>query len=286
MTVNIERPVQYYDLPAEEEELSQSFIHHFVIKTLSGILENMYEAQNVKVVSSINMYYPEQAAVAPDVAVVDGLVTRHRSGKGRGSYYVSKDNPPPRVAFEIASDETWSRDLDQKLGRYERMGTREYFVFDPNNPQVWSKEWRKKGRLLGWRLDTITGLFEPIQLAKDGRMWSKELESWLTIELVEDDPYLRLYDRANKRRLTVDEAKVKAQRQVRRVKRIARRSQAERQIERQQLETERQQLVAERQIERQQLETERQQAELRARQAEAELAELRRQLQSRANGNS
>ena len=199
------------------------------------------------------------------MAAVDGLVTRHRSNKGRGSYYITKDNPPPRVAFEIASTETWSRDLEHKLGRYERMGTPEYFVFDPNNPQVWSKEWRKKGRLLGWRSNVVTGLFEPIKLAKDGRMWSRELESWLTIELVDDDPYLRLYDKANKRRLTIDEAKEQAERQVRRVKRIARRSQAERESE------------------RLRLETARQQAELRAQQAETELAELRRQLQSKDN---
>lgn len=90
MTIRIERAVQYYDLPIEEEELSQSFIHHLVIKTLSGILENMYEGQNVKVVSGISIYYPEQPAIAPNVAVVNGLVTRHRSNKGRGSYLCSQ----------------------------------------------------------------------------------------------------------------------------------------------------------------------------------------------------
>lgn len=264
MMISIERTVQYYDLPIEEEELSQSFIHHFVIKILSGSLENMYDGQNVKVVSGINMYYPDQAAVAPDVAVVDGLVTRHRSNKGRGSYYVTKDNPPPRVAFEIASDETWTRDLDQKLGRYERMGTAEYFVFDPNTPQVWSKEWRRKGRLLGWQLNPATKLFEPLKLAKDGRMWSKELASWLTIELVEDDPYLRLYDKGNKRRLTIDEAKERAQRQVRRAKRLTR-----------QVEVRLQQMEAEREAERQRMEVERE-AE---RQRIAELEELLRKLQ-------
>jgi len=276
MTISIERTLQYYDLPAEEEELSQSIIHLFVIRTLSSSMENMYKGQNVKIVNGINIYYPDQAAVAPDVAVIDGMVIRHRSNKGRGSYYVTKDNPPPRVAFEIASDETWARDLNQKLGRYERMGTQEYFVFDPNNPQVWSKEWRKKGRLLGWQRNGVTGLFEPKTLAKDGRMWSQELESWLTIELVDDDPYLRLYDKANKRRMTIDEVAEQAQRQVRRVKRLVRRNQAER-------ETERQRLEVEREVERQRLETARQQAELRAQQAEAELAELRRQLQAKDN---
>lgn len=55
MSISIERTVQYYDLPAVEEELSQSFIHLFVIKTLSGIIENMYAGQNVKVVSGINI---------------------------------------------------------------------------------------------------------------------------------------------------------------------------------------------------------------------------------------
>jgi Uma2 family endonuclease len=207
---------QYYDLPKEEEELSQSFIHHLVIKTLLSILENMFVEQSSKVISSVNIYYAGQAAVCPDVAIIDNLVTAQRSAKNRRSYYIDKNNPPPRVAFEIASDETWLRDLVEKLARYEAMGTQEYYVFDPNNPQAWRKEWRTKGRLVGWRFNPLTHKYDELHLADNGWMWSTELDSWLAIELAEGDPYLRLYDINNKRRLDKDEAKTLAKRQAER----------------------------------------------------------------------
>jgi Uma2 family endonuclease len=242
---------QYYDLPQEEEELSQSFIHHLVIKTLLSILENMFAGQLSKVISSVNIYYAGQAAVCPDVAIIDNLVTAQRSSKNRRSYYIDKKNPAPQVAFEIASDETWSRDLVEKLARYEAMGTQEYYVFDPNNPQAWRKEWRAKGRLVGWRFNSLTHKYEELPLSANGWMWSAELDSWLAIELVEGDPYLRLYDINNKKRLDKDEAKALAKRQ------------AEREVEAVKQQTEREVEAVKRQAERE--------VEAVKRQAEAEL---------------
>jgi hypothetical protein len=44
------------------------------------------------------------------------------------------------VVFEIASEGTWLDDLDDKYDQYERLGVREYFLFDPEgvylNPPV------------------------------------------------------------------------------------------------------------------------------------------------------
>lgn len=190
MSVRIDETLQYYDLPIEEEELSQTQIHQLVIRTLLSIIEQMYQNHDVTILTSVNIYYPNQPAVAPDVTVIDKKI---RVRKESGSYYVTDTNPAPRVAIEIASNQTWERDLKDKLTRYEKMGTLEYFVFDPNVPQVWKKEWRKQGRIVGWRLNQNNKL-ERIPVIQQGRIWSNQLDSWLVIEPLDEVFGLRLYE--------------------------------------------------------------------------------------------
>jgi hypothetical protein len=103
------------------------------------------------------------------------------------------------VVFEIASEETWTRDLLEKPDRYARMGVQEYFAYDPNEPPMRRSE---PFRLFGWRLDTDTGLMQRMEPGPDGRLWSRHLDSLL----VPDGSYLRLYDREGNLRLTQGEA--------------------------------------------------------------------------------
>lgn len=191
MSLTIDENIRYYDLPVEEEELSQSKIHYFVIKTLLAILEQLYKGQNVTIFNSINIYYPNQPAVAPDVAVIDKKLKLKRN---ENSYYINEKNPTPRVAIEIASSETWERDLKDKFPRYERMQIPEYFVFDPNEPRVWGKEWRIKGRLVGWFYNSNTNKLEPLPIEAPNRMWSNQLNSWLVVEPIDELYLLRLYE--------------------------------------------------------------------------------------------
>ena len=63
---------------------------------------------------------------------------------------MGKRGPAPQVVFEIGSDETWHKDLNEKPDRYAGMGVQEYFAYDPNEPQLLR---RANRRLYGWQFD-------------------------------------------------------------------------------------------------------------------------------------
>ncbi len=68
----------------------------------------------------------DRDAVAPDVFVVFGV-----PDKDRDSYEVRKEGKVPDFVLEVASKGTYRKDLGSKKDKYQRMGVREYCVFDP-----------------------------------------------------------------------------------------------------------------------------------------------------------
>jgi len=212
-TSQIERYYDTHQLELEGAELGQSRLHFFAIQYLLHILQWLFESRGQKVglVSEINFYQtdnPDETPKQPDLAVVDGLeVVPKRKEKYKPSYHVGADGPPPRVVFEIASLETWQVDLEVKPAIYARMGVREYFAFDPQlGSGVWTRTWRAKERLVGWRLQA-DGTY--VEIAKDaqGRMWSEQLESWL---VAQGDENLFVYTAEGELRL--NKAQAEAQR--------------------------------------------------------------------------
>jgi hypothetical protein len=122
--------------------------------------------------------------------------------------------------FEIASKETWNKDLQEKPAKYAQMGVQEYFAYDPNDPPIQ----RGSSRLSGWRLDPVIHQMREMPLRADGSLWSIHLESLL----LPDGPYLRLYDSHGQRRLTkaeAEERRADAEAEARQVE--ARRAEAE-----------------------------------------------------------
>jgi Putative restriction endonuclease len=139
-----------------------------------------------------------QEPLAPDIAVIKGVAFRRTR-----SWRVGKSGPAPQVVFEIASKETWNKDVKEKPDRYAQMGVQEYFTYDPNDPPLHRKP---ASRLRGWRLDPLTHQMRELSLRPDGTLWSMHLESFL----VPDGPYLHLADQYGQRRLTKAEAEVAA----------------------------------------------------------------------------
>jgi len=219
MSTQINYIERYYDSHQseleEEEELGQSRSHFQAIQYLLLILQWLFESkgQKVGIVSEIGFYQTAnklEKPRQPDLAVVDGLeVVPKRKKDYSPSYYVGADGPPPRLIFEIASQNTWQADLEEKPGVYARMGVKEYFVFDPQpGLGVWTNQWRAKERLIGWRLQ---GDGSYAELAKDeqGRMWSEELESWLVLDPAKNEQLL-LYSAEGE--LRVNKAEAESQR--------------------------------------------------------------------------
>jgi Uma2 family endonuclease len=257
MTIKPNRIERYYDYhKVEGEELGQSRFHFAALKYLIAVLEWLFAGQKLTVLSEVNFYQtdqPKELPKCPDLAVVDGSPEEVLSVEETPSYYVGEDGPPPRVAFELASKETWKIDLEDKPALYAALGIKEYFAFDPNVKTVWTRSWREQNRLIGWRLDENTG--EYVRLPKDetGRMWSEELQSWLVVE----GPLLRLYSADGERRLTQGEAgfeqaaiiqaRVDEERAIARVEKLRADNEKQKaEIAQAQLETERQRAAAER----------------------------------------
>ncbi|MEI6042913.1 MAG: Uma2 family endonuclease [Chloroflexota bacterium] len=207
MTLKINRIARYYDShEIEGEELTQSFAHYAAIQELIAVLEWLFDGETVGIVSNVNVYqtdHEKEKPKSPDIAVVKGLVLEERTSEDNPSYWIGEDGPPPFVAFEVASKETWQNDLEIKPEIYLKIGIREYFTFDPNDPSVWTGNWREENRLVGWQLDPISsGKYRKLKKDGAGRLWSEQLQSWLIVE----GQYLRLYTRDGQRRLTGLEA--------------------------------------------------------------------------------
>lgn len=175
--------------------MGQTSVHARLIHYLVDVLNWLMQKHISAVHENLNFY---QTAVegeypfAPDIAVIKGVQWQQIP-----SYYIGVDGPAPQVVFEIASKETWKKDLEEKPWLYGHAGIEEYYAYDPHMPPL--SHSRIRGQcLFGWHRDRTTGLMKSLSLHPDGSLWSPQLESFL----IPDDKYLRLLDRFRNPRLT------------------------------------------------------------------------------------
>jgi Uma2 family endonuclease len=192
----------YYDSHATKEDLmGESTAQSNMILYLLNVLRWLYREEGWFVVSNLNIYrlrrrheYP----LAPDVAVFKGVIVANPGMRALRSWRLYEPGrPAPQVVFELASEETWREDLEDKPAKYAALGVREYYAYDPNDPPYWPAT---RGRLRGWQLSE-GALVEQTPDAR-GWLWSAELASWLA----PDGALMRLYDRDGRVRLTEGEA--------------------------------------------------------------------------------
>ena len=135
--------------PDEDEAVSVSTLHDQLAYELRPGLTFRYKGrEDMLLAHDLYVYFddiqqgPPRRATArrmsPDVLVSFGVSGRHRR-----SYTVWEEGKPPDFALEIVSDFTWQKDVRTNPLLYERMGVREYFLFDPNE--------NVKPRLQGWQ---------------------------------------------------------------------------------------------------------------------------------------
>ncbi len=212
MAKHVEHEVAYYyDFhPTEEDLMGETSVHATLVHYLIEVLKWLFRGQVCAVYENLNFYQtsnPREYPLAPDIVVIKGVEFQHVR-----SWRVGKTGPAPQVVFEIASEETWKKDLDEKPMKYALMGVQEYFAYDPNEPPLRRDTSR---RLFGWQLDK--GRPE-MPVDPDGRLWSPHLDSFL----IPDMDYLRLCERNGQLRLTEAEAEAEARRaEARRVEALA-----------------------------------------------------------------
>ncbi len=205
MAKHIEDEVAYYyDFhPTQEDLMGETAIHRMLVSYLMEVLTWLFRGQRCALYANLNFYQTanrKEYPLAPDIAVIKGVdfeLVR--------SWRVSKTGPAPQVVFEIASEETWQKDLEEKPGKYALMGVEEYFAYDPNESPIGRGASR---RLFGWQLDKARQQLRELSPGADGHLWSSQLDSFL----VPEGEYLRLYDRNGQLRLTGVEAEAEARR--------------------------------------------------------------------------
>ena len=193
----------YYDShPTEEDLMGETSLHSRLVRYLMDVLQHLFRGHPCAIHENLNFYQtanPEEYPVAPDIAVIKGIEVPDPN-----SWRVGKTGPAPQVVFEIASKETWLKDLEEKPAVYAQMGVKEYFAYDPNKRPL-RPTLTGGRRLFGWQVDAERRSMRELPVRADGRIWSFHLESWL----VPDGKYLRLYDNQGSLRLTRAEAEAK-----------------------------------------------------------------------------
>jgi hypothetical protein len=195
-----------------ETELSDTAPQSNLVLYLIGVLNNYYVNEKWMLAQNRNLHHPQvrnkRNIVVPDLAVYKDIAIPKREQATMATYYIRPPRrPAPPVIFEACSDETWANDIgtadNQKIAIYDRIGVKEYFAYDANEPMVIkdANGIRLPRRLYGWRY--ANGLPIPIQPdpAHKHRLWSEVLDSWLE----EDIFYLHLYDRDGVLRLPADQ---------------------------------------------------------------------------------
>ena len=209
----------YYDThPTEEDLLGDNLLQDWLCDYLKQLIVWLFHGQNCTVVRNVNVYSgrkgPGEEPLAPDVMVLKGYTLPEDSARWPKSWSPSVPGwVPPAVVFEIASEETWERDVDKKPARYAELGVREYVYYDARSLSEIPARRREGYRSLRmWK--NAGGIAYEQEPDSRGWIWSEELENWL----VPDGASLRLCDRSGERRLTEAEAKsaeAEAERKIR-----------------------------------------------------------------------
>jgi Uma2 family endonuclease len=159
---------------------AETWLHVRAIMLLHQALEDFFHGRpDVFVASDIFWYWEEgnpAACVSPDVMVVPGVGPRDPRDR-RGFFAWDEGGATPAAVFEMVSRSTWREDLDEKYDRYEQLGVKEYFLFDPEGLQLVPP-------LQGYRLSGKAYR----------RLRTNELQSELGFGLRAEDSMLRLFD--------------------------------------------------------------------------------------------
>lgn len=116
------------------QPMAETCLHVRAIMLLHQALEDFFQGRDdVFIASDIFWYWEEgnpAACISPDVMAVLGAPPR--DPRERSSFFTWEEGGVvPAVVFEMASKSTWQNDIEDKFDRYEQLGVREYFLFDP-----------------------------------------------------------------------------------------------------------------------------------------------------------
>ena len=168
----------YY--PDTDETIMPEGIQHFLLsfQLISSLMAFFSTGEDVKIFGNCMLYYEEgnpNKFVSPDIMFIRGLEkTPSRV------YKLWEEKIVPSVVIEIASKTTWLNDVSTKLALYQKLGVREYYIFD-----VESEKFPES--LLAYHL--VDGELLRIKI-ENRRIFSESLG----LELVNTDETLRFFN--------------------------------------------------------------------------------------------
>jgi|SRR5262245_47435284 len=171
----------YY--PSEDgEPMGETGIHVAAIIALVPQIKDLFKDRPDVYVATDMFWYWEKgvpaSCCAPDIMVIPGVGNHERYSFRSWN----EGGAVPAVIFEMASKKTWKRNLGFLYTKFERLGVKEYFIFDPEEKFV------KDPPLRGFRLRKKK--YEAIRAGKDGSLWSGQLK----VRVVQQGQKLRLID--------------------------------------------------------------------------------------------
>ncbi len=183
---------------SDGQPVAETDVHRQLMFALIGMLQAFFrDDPHVYISGNLFVYYQEgdpRRVVAPDVFVVPGIPNRQRR-----IYKLWEEGVPPAVVFELTSRSTRREDLRSKYDLYERLGVREYFLFDPLSEYL-------RPACRGYRLHQDR--YRPLSPGEDGSLWSEVLG----LALHARGEQLRLYDPAGQRWLPTPQEEATARR--------------------------------------------------------------------------
>ncbi len=142
MSVNISTITPKRTFPpqiAEDEEIfypdtgesimPEGILHSLLsVRLISTLLAFFAKREDVKVFGNCMLYYEKdnpKKVVSPDLMVCFGL-----NYTPKRVYKLWEEKVTPSVVIEFASETTWFNDVSTKLALYQKLGVKEYYVFD------------------------------------------------------------------------------------------------------------------------------------------------------------
>jgi len=136
--------VEYPD--CDGEPMSDNTLQFQWIVTIVGGLDAIFrDDPNVFVAGDLLWYAVEgdnTIRTAPDAMVVFG----RPKGRRRSYMQWQEEGVPPHVVFEVLSPGNRPGAMEQKFQFYQRYGVEEYYIYDPDNPEL--VRWLRQGNVL------------------------------------------------------------------------------------------------------------------------------------------
>ncbi len=151
---------------SDGKPMAETGIHVFALMWFLGALKLYFSHRDdVYVVGNMFLYHEEgkpKSRKAPDVMVVKGVPSQPE----RRSFKIWVEKAAPCFILEVTSKKTAKEDQEAKRQLYQRLGVREYFLFDPLHEYL-------ERQLMGYRL--VGGSYEPTTPDGGGGLVSEEL---------------------------------------------------------------------------------------------------------------